>query len=598
MAYEQVQKPSSSVVPVQKKVSGFAPSASRVQAKDVTASEQEQMPLGSTPATDANWLMKHPLFKGNQFLQRVVAPASESESLESEESLAQRETVQRQEEGKESGTPYSLPVQAKLTIGEPGDKYEQEADRVASQVVQQINTPSAAQSTAGQLVQRQDAEEEEIQTKPTISVLQRSPLSPEVQREAMPEEDDLQAKSILQRREVIAGGEASTDLDTAINSARGGGQPLDAGLQRSMGQAMGADFSGVKVHTDAKSDQLNQSIQAKAFTTGQDVFFRQGAYEPGSRGGQELIAHELTHVVQQNGGAVQRSPVVQRLLNDGEKAPLEQRCLTLEGRVDTVIGLLPPIIQQTFNKDHPLIEQIREELGRVRAPFGRDDNAEITAKLNEYEAKVRILEVNINTNLVQINRVAQVWNVFANELAEKRAALEEITKLIFQGKVTPQALSEFDRLLQRKVGLTSQAMSKLRQSSRNAAIERVTKFVQLDYIEIENLNSFYASSFDNARDDFGAAASLKNNTSSGQMQWLSNWEFHIHGTVVRAGGIGTPVTGFMIKTGHIKPSGEARATGESITVPQAMHARVIANSTAGVVRWAKTSNGETVLKKQ
>jgi hypothetical protein len=303
MAYEQVKKPSSSVVPVQKKVSGFAPPASRVQAKQVTAGEQEQMPLGSTPATDANWLMKHPLFKGNQFLQRVVAPASESESLESEESLAQRETVQRQEEGKEFGTPYSLPVQAKLTIGEPGDKYEQEADRVASQVVKQINSPEAAQPKQGQSVQRQEEPVEELQRQPSISDQKRSPLPLEVQREAMPAEEELQAKSILQRREAIAGGEASTDLDSAINRARGGGQPLDAGLQRSMGQAMGADFSGVKVHTDAQSDQLNQSIQAKAFTTGQDVFFRQGAYDPGSRGGQELIAHELTHVVQQSGGA-------------------------------------------------------------------------------------------------------------------------------------------------------------------------------------------------------------------------------------------------------------------------------------------------------
>jgi hypothetical protein len=201
----------------------------------------------------------------------------------------------------------ALPLQAKLTIGEPGDQYEQEADRVASQVVEQINAPASAQSTQGQSVQRQEEPVEELQRQPSISELQRLPLSQEVQPEAMPEEDDLQAKSILQRREAIAGGEAIKDLDTAINSARGGGQPLDAGLQRSMGQVMGADFSGVRVHTDAQSDQLNQSIQAKAFTTGQDVFFRQGAYEPGSRGGQELIAHELTHVVQQTGG-VQLQP--------------------------------------------------------------------------------------------------------------------------------------------------------------------------------------------------------------------------------------------------------------------------------------------------
>ena len=79
-----------------------------------------------------------------------------------------------------------------------------------------------------------------------------------------------------------------------------------------MVSAMGADFSGVKVHTDAKSDKLNKSIQAKAFTTGRDVFFRQGEYNPGSQGGQELIAHELTHVVQQSGGAVQRSIIIQR----------------------------------------------------------------------------------------------------------------------------------------------------------------------------------------------------------------------------------------------------------------------------------------------
>ena len=168
-----------------------------------------------------------------------------------------------------------MAIQAKLTIGQPNDKYEQEADANAARVVQQINSPITSQS---QPVQRQEIEEDE----------------------------ELQMKPLIQRRESIVGGEASTDLESAIQSARGSGQSLDANLQQSMGQAMGADFSGVKVHTDSQSDQLNKSIQAKAFTTGQDLFFRQGAYEPSSRGGQELIAHELTHVVQQNGGAVQR----------------------------------------------------------------------------------------------------------------------------------------------------------------------------------------------------------------------------------------------------------------------------------------------------
>jgi hypothetical protein len=207
-------------------------------------------------------------------------------------------------------------IQAKLSIGEPNDKYEQEADDTASKVVQQINSPTQDQS-----VQREAAmeEEEELQMKPISSIqreameeeeeLQMKPIS-SIQREAMEEEEELQMKSLVQRRGDLGGGEASTDLESSIQSARGSGQSLDADLQAKMGQAMGADFSGVKVHTDSQSDQLNKSIQAKAFTTGQDVFFRQGAYEPSSRGGQELIAHELTHVVQQNSGAVQR--LVQR----------------------------------------------------------------------------------------------------------------------------------------------------------------------------------------------------------------------------------------------------------------------------------------------
>jgi hypothetical protein len=74
-----------------------------------------------------------------------------------------------------------------------------------------------------------------------------------------------------------------------------------------MESSLGADFSGVRVHTDQRSDSLNRSLSARAFTTGQDIFFRVGSYQPGSSIGRELIAHELTHVVQQNGNAVKRA---------------------------------------------------------------------------------------------------------------------------------------------------------------------------------------------------------------------------------------------------------------------------------------------------
>ena len=162
-------------------------------------------------------------------------------------------------------------IQAKLTVGPANDIYEQEADRVAAQVVQRIHAPVSNSSTQGESVQRKDDDEE----------LQLKPIAP------------------IQRKEMSAGGEVSTDLESEINRARGGGQPLAPDLQAKMGEAMGTDFSGVRVHTDGRADALNQSVGARAFTTGQDLFFKRGEYQPGSRGGQELIAHELTHVLQQ-----------------------------------------------------------------------------------------------------------------------------------------------------------------------------------------------------------------------------------------------------------------------------------------------------------
>ena len=170
-------------------------------------------------------------------------------------------------------------VQTKLTIGEPGDKYEQEADRVAAQVVKQIDAPVSGQG--GQNVQREELSEEE---------------------------KDLQMKPMLQFRLAKGGLSAAPDMEVSIQQAQGSGQFLGKSIREPMEQAMGTDFTRVKVHTDSRANQLNQWLQARAFTTGQDVFFRQGAYEPGSRRGQELLAHELTHVVQQNRGMVQRSP--------------------------------------------------------------------------------------------------------------------------------------------------------------------------------------------------------------------------------------------------------------------------------------------------
>jgi Domain of unknown function (DUF4157) len=171
------------------------------------------------------------------------------------------------------GLSRELVIQPKLTIGAVGDKYEQEADRISQQVVDRIHTPPS------QSVQRQETSEPE---------------------------DKLMMKSIVQRQSSEAGGNIAPEVETSIQQEKGCGQPLAENIRKPMEREFRTDFSSVKIHSDTQSDRLNQSIQAQAFTTGQDIFFRRGVYQPGSRGGQELIAHELTHVVQQNGGAMQR----------------------------------------------------------------------------------------------------------------------------------------------------------------------------------------------------------------------------------------------------------------------------------------------------
>jgi hypothetical protein len=105
-----------------------------------------------------------------------------------------------------------------------------------------------------------------------------------------------------------SGGGDAFDLDdetaSRINRERGGGQPLDTSFQRQASEATGQDLDGVRVHSSPEADDLSHQLSAKAFTTGQDIFFREGAYDPHSSGGRQLIAHELTHVVQQSSGAV------------------------------------------------------------------------------------------------------------------------------------------------------------------------------------------------------------------------------------------------------------------------------------------------------
>ncbi len=149
-----------------------------------------------------------------------------------------------------------------------------------------------------------------------------------------------------------AEGKSELDDETAqtINSERGGGQSLDQGIAQKAGTVMDQDFSNVNVHTGDKADSLNQQLQAKAFTVGNDIFFKEGQYSPGSSEGQELISHELTHVVQQGAS----TPDVQGKMTVND--PNDQYESEADNVADTVMNAPDDAQRQPIEEEEEMLQ--------------------------------------------------------------------------------------------------------------------------------------------------------------------------------------------------------------------------------------------------
>ena len=117
-----------------------------------------------------------------------------------------------------------------------------------------------------------------------------------MQRQVELEEEMLQAKS---REDATS--EVPNDLESEINAIRGGGRPLAESERAYFEPRFGRDFSQVRMHTDTRAAESARAVNARAFTVGQDVVFGAGQYAQGASEGRRLMAHELTHVVQQYG---------------------------------------------------------------------------------------------------------------------------------------------------------------------------------------------------------------------------------------------------------------------------------------------------------
>ena len=161
--------------------------------------------------------------------------------------------------GAASGSTF---VQASLRVNTPGDPYEQEADRMADMVMRAPAGPDGAEPGGAP---------------------------------AMP-------SYYIQRSPSGAGVPVSPQVESNIGQMQGGGQPLPAGERSFFEGRFGHDFSQIRIHADDRAAQTAESINARAFTVGSDIAFGAGEYQPGTESGRHLLAHELTHTIQQTGG--------------------------------------------------------------------------------------------------------------------------------------------------------------------------------------------------------------------------------------------------------------------------------------------------------
>jgi len=137
---------------------------------------------------------------------------------------------------------------------------------------------------------------------PTVTWLQRTAGNQAVQRLfAVQRQEDEEEPAPVQTM-------PEADIGSQIQAQAGAGQALDSSVQRRLSEGMGADLSDVRVHTDSAADSLARSVDAHAFTSGSDIYFRQGAYDPHSATGMHVLAHEAAHVVQQASGPVAGTP--------------------------------------------------------------------------------------------------------------------------------------------------------------------------------------------------------------------------------------------------------------------------------------------------
>ena len=254
-------------------------------------------------------------------------------------------------------------VQSKLKVNQPNDQYELEADKVADEVMRMPENPNhnLGFNEDDPLQRQPENEEEELQWQPDNEIedeVQRMSDGPEEKDLQRASEDEDESEDELMRQDdeedemVQAKGDSGSEqlpvvtagIESQIRSQKSSGQPLSTSSKEYLEPRFGRDLSHVRVHTDNNAAGTAKQINAKAFTWGRHVFFGSGHYQPNTRSGKRLLAHELTHVFQQktrtsgrtSDDAVQRQGVIMRQAT-AAPAPVQNRATSSQSVAEWIL---------------------------------------------------------------------------------------------------------------------------------------------------------------------------------------------------------------------------------------------------------------------
>ncbi len=279
------------------------------------------------------------------------------------------------------------PLQAKLTVNEPGDPYEQEADRIAEEVMRQpgpvVGEPPIQRQCqdCDEEVRRQPAaleEEEEEEEAPVQAKPVAGTITPLIQRQTASVEEEEEEEEVEAKGMPGATPQMTPAGQAQVNALRGGGQPLPAPLRSFFEPRFGHDFRGVRVHADAAAATTAQAVRARAFTLGRDVVFGSGQYAPETESGRKLLAHELVHVVQQG------EPLRQDGVAQGESGTVQRKHECEQRTRGSCTGDNHKQVLEAFKTAAEWLGRIRYRVEDYTKAPDRPENSDVAAALKKH----------------------------------------------------------------------------------------------------------------------------------------------------------------------------------------------------------------------